>query len=388
MTPEEIAAAIKEQGKIMKDVQTAATKASEQHKLETGEFKEREEKMMERMEELETKLNEPPAVADPVQSEEEKQTALDLEKKDAFRKFARGGRENMSPEEMKLLTVGDSTQAGFLTSPELEREITKDLLEISMIRQWARVRTTSRKSVVINRRTSTPVGGWTPEQVAQSESNSKYGQDEIPVRTITVVSRISQEDLDDSDYNMEQEMSGDVSEFIQQFEGAAWVTGDATKSEPEGFLTNTDIPTTDSSVVGSWNADDLIDLKGSIKSIYALAPTAAFFMNRVGITFTRKLKDDEGQYLWQPSLQQGRPAMFDGSPVVEVPDMPGLVSGAKSVAFGDWNKGYVIYDRKGITVIRDPFTEATARLVKMTWHRRTTGGVRLAAALTTMTVKS
>lgn len=392
MTPEELKAALEEQAQIMKDLQAAAKKDREAHGVETAEFKAREARAMERMDELETKLNRPPAVPDPAPADpaealrgEEAEKAV--KSAAALDKYMRKGKDALSPEEMKLLTVGDSVEAGFLTSTDIETEITKKITEVSPIRQWARVRTTGRKSVTINNRTDLVVGFWTPETVTVTESNSKYGQDEVPVRKLSVLSRISQEDLDDSDFNMEAEMNGDVGEEFAQKEGAGFVNGDTTKKEPEGFLTNTAIPTITSAGAGAINADDLIDLKATPKSGYSEAPRAAFFMNRATRAIVRKLKDVDGQYLWTPSLIQGTPAMFDGSPVVEVPDMPNVNTGAKAVSFGDWSRGYVVVDRKGLTVLRNPFTEDAEDLVRFTYRKRVTGGVRLPEALASLVIQ-
>lgn len=393
MTPEELKAAQEEQKSIMEGLQAKLDETLEVHGKETADFKAREAKAMERMEKLEKQVEEAevklnrPAIADPAEGLTGEEAELQVKTAAAFNKYVRQGKDALSADERKLLTVGDSAEAGFLTTSDLESEITKKITEVSPIRQWARVRSTGRKSVIINKRTDLVQSFWTPETVSGTESNSKYGQDEQPVRKITTLSRISQEDLDDSEYNMEQEMASDVGESQAQLEGAGFVNGDTTKKEPEGFLTNSDIPTITSAGVGAINGDDLINLQGTPKSGYSDAPKAAYFMNRKTRTKVRLLKDTTGQYLWTPSLVAGTPALFDGKPVVEVPDMPDVNTGAKAVSFGDWDKGYAIYDRKGMTALRNPYTEDAEDLVRFTWRRRVTGGVRLPEALASLVIQ-
>lgn len=104
--------------------------------------------------------------------------------------------------------------------------------------------------------------------------------------------------------------------------------------------------------------DALIDLVYDLPAKYRR--NAAFFMNRLTQGAARKLKDGQGNYLWQPSYQLGQPATLSGERVVEVPDMPDIAANAIAALYGDMDETYLIVDRIGIRVLRDPFGQCFA----------------------------
>ena len=101
-------------------------------------------------------------------------------------------------------------------------------------------------------------------------------------------------------------------------------------------------------------ADGIIDLIYDLPSVYT--GNARFTMNRKTQGFVRKLKDGQGNYLWQPSYVAGQPATLCNFPITEIPDMPDVAANALPIMFGDFNKGYMILDRTGVRVLRDPYT--------------------------------
>ena len=104
-------------------------------------------------------------------------------------------------------------------------------------------------------------------------------------------------------------------------------------------------------------------------------------MNRKTMAVVRKLKDADGQYLWQAGLAAGQPAMLLGRPVYEAVDMPDPNAGNTPIIFGDFATGYAVADRVGFEIIRDELTGAANGMVKFVARRRVGGRVVMGEAL-------
>lgn len=100
--------------------------------------------------------------------------------------------------------------------------------------------------------------------------------------------------------------------------------------------------------------DRLVDLVHALRPAYRQG--ASFVMNSSTLARIRKMKSDDGAFLWQPSLAAGQPATLLGYPVVEAEDMPDIASNSLSIAFGNFRAGYLIAERSATTILRDPFT--------------------------------
>lgn len=106
---------------------------------------------------------------------------------------------------------------------------------------------------------------------------------------------------------------------------------------------------------GTIESDDIVKLYYKLKDEYA--KNATFLMNRSTVQALRLLKDTASdQYIWQPGLALGTPDTLFGAPVALASDMPAVVGGALSIAVGDFKRGYMIVDRVGIRMLRDPYT--------------------------------
>jgi HK97 family phage major capsid protein len=129
-------------------------------------------------------------------------------------------------------------------------------------------------------------------------------------------------------------------------------------------------------VDGAWPASDPADIL--IDTVYALKAgyrqNASWVMNRKTQAAIRKLKDGDGNYVWQPPAAPGSRAMLMGFPVVEAEDMPDIGSAATPVAFGDFARGYLVVDRTGVRVLRDPYSAKPYVLFYTT--KRVGGGVQ------------
>ena len=116
----------------------------------------------------------------------------------------------------------------------------------------------------------------------------------------------------------------------------------------------------------------LIDLVYALKAGYR--QNASWVMNRKTQAAIRKLKDADGNYLWQPALAPGGKATLMGFELVEAEDMPDIGAGTTPIAFGDFRRGYLIVDRQGVNVLRDPFSAKPYVLFYTT--KRVGGGVQ------------
>jgi HK97 family phage major capsid protein len=323
-------------------------------------------------------------MARPAARIEVREDTAELERK-AFNSFCRKGFDGMSDLERKVLIAGVNSpnDGGYWTVPEtFVRELQKNLVEFSPMRQVARVTTVSGNPVKLPKRTSNLSAGWVAETSEHSLSEPAYGQQEIPIFEARVSTEITNELLEDSAFNLASELAQDFAEEFARLEGLAFVSGNGTTA-PEGFLTSSAFTTTSGST--SLDADDLIDLYHSIPSVYANRGT--WLMRREMIGSVRKLSSASG-YLWQESLQPGNPPSLLGRPVVEMPDMPTDDSSPadKVIAFGDWNRAYRIFDRASLEILRDPFSKARSSIVTFHSRRRLGGALVDGAAVRGLTL--
>tara|TARA_Y100001937_G_C7132414_1_gene338257 strand:- start:1510 stop:2727 length:1218 start_codon:yes stop_codon:yes gene_type:complete len=306
----------------------------------------------------------------------------------SFDHYLRKGKDNMSVDEVKALTVGDNTQAGFLAPPEYVNELIKTLTEISPMRSIARVRSTTQKSIQIPSRTATFSAQFVAETGTRSETTGYTTQlEEIPTHELYALVDISEQELEDSVFNLEAEMQQEFADQFAKAEGTSMVSGNAV-GKPEGILTNSSVGTTNSGDNSLLKADGLIDLVHAVKSPYGANGT--FVFNRTTLAAIRKLKDTAGQYVFQAGmmLTSGVPNTILGYPYVEMPDMPDVAGSAKPVAFGDFSRAYMVVDRVALSVLRDPFTQITTGIVRYVARRRVGGQVVLPEAIRTQTISA
>ena len=297
-----------------------------------------------------------------------------------FCKWLRKGKENLDRDEIKALTVGDDTQAGFLAPPEYVAELIKTITEISPVRQIARVRSTAQRSIRMPSRTATFAASWVAETATRSETTGYTVQlEEIPTHELYALIDISEQELEDSVFNLESEMSGEFAEQFAKAEGAAFTTGNGV-GKPEGFTVNSSVLSTTGGS-GAVTANTLLDLVHDIKTEYGR--NAIFTFNRNTLGAIRKLQDTAGQYVFQPGMSgiTGVPNTILGYPYVEMPDMADVASTAKCITFGDFRTAYMIVDRIQLSILRDPFTQATSGNVRYVARKRVGGQVVVPEAI-------
>lgn len=343
----------------------------------SGETKGVLTKLEQRMDELETKLNRPGAAGEGAKGDEGT-----TEKKSAFDIFCRKGIDKMSPEHVKLMTVTDDTTGGYLAMPEvLAGELIADIVEFDPIRTVARIRQTSSRSVKIRKKTGRPTGGaWVGEVGSRTDlGNMTFGMIEVPVHEIAGYVDISNQDLNDVDFNLEGELRMELSEQFGVTEGKAFVEGNGV-NKPQGLLdSESGIGDVANGHATELQVDALIDLFYNLKPQYAANGT--WLLNRNSLKAIRKLKDGNGNYVWTPNIGIGKPPSILERPYVECPNMPDIGANTYPILFGDVKKGYIIIDRTVIEMLRDPFTQAGTGTTRFYAYKRVGGQIVQAEAM-------
>ena len=302
----------------------------------------------------------------------------DREYTDAFHAHFRKG------EVQAALNKGADAEGGYLAPVEWDRTITDELVQVSPMRQIAQVQTISTagfKKLFNNRGTGS---GWVGETAARPETTTpEFSPLTFAPGELYANPAATQQMLDDAEINLEQWLAGEVqTEFAYQ-EGIAHVSGNGT-NKPNGFLTYVTgaanaathpwgaIALTTAAAAAAITPDEILTLIYSLPGEYT--QNARFVMNRATQGVIRKLKDGQDNYIWQPSFQAGQPAQLAGYPVTEMAAMPNVAASAVPIAFGDFRRGYLIVDRTGVRVLRDPYSNKPYVMFYTT--RRTGGGVQ------------
>lgn len=297
----------------------------------------------------------------------------------AFESFVRHGAERMQAEEVKSLVVSDDTRGGYLAPAEFTTEVLKNLVEYSPVRTAARVGSTGSSSVILPKRTGTPTASWVGETETRSETQSAYGQVEIPVHEMAAYVDVSVQLLEDAAVNVESEVASDLAEEFGRLEGVALVNGNGFK-KPIGIMAAAGVPEVNTGSTSAIVADNLISMMYDLPSFYR--NNGVWMMNGTTLATVMKLKESgTGAYLWQPSIAAGQPATLLGRPIVEAVDMDDIEENAFPIAFGDFNRAYRIYDRVAMSMLRDPYTQATTGKVRFHARRRVGADVVMAEAM-------
>ena len=309
------------------------------------------------------------------------------ERKAAFSRYMRVGDATSiaTLEEKSLNTVVDA-EGGYLAPEQTEALIAAAVRDVSPIRQIASVREIG--SNVFRKPISNGDGsaGWVGETEPRVETTaSTITAIDFPTKELYAMPAASQTLLDDSIVDIEQWLAEEVQQEFAVQESAAFINGDGV-NEPSGILNS---PIVDEAIRGANQlgfvatgvdgdfpaanpADVLLDLIYTPKQAYR--QNGRFVLNRSVLGTLRKFKDADGNYLWQPSAQAGEPARLLGYPVTESEDMPDIAAGSHSIAFGDFRRGYLIVDRVGVRVLRDPYSAKPYVLFYTT--KRVGGGVQ------------
>lgn len=325
-------------------------------------------------------------------------TEAEIKHRDAALKFIRkGDASGYEVEELKALSAGTDPDGGYMITPDMDRNISRVVSEVSPIRAIANVVTTSSSAFKRLINVGGTGSGWVGETEARPQTDTASLRERTyPVMELYAMPAATQTLLDDAAFDVEAWLADEVQiEFAEQ-EGAAFVMGDGV-AKPRGFIGGY-TPVINSSFTEAGGApgyvktgaaadflsvadgdeeNNLIDLITALKTAYR--SNARFVMNRATVGKVRKFRDADGKSFWQQSMAMGQPSTLLGYPVVEAEDMPDVAANAFPVAFGDFNRGYQIVDRFGTRILRDPYTAKPFVLFYTT--KRVGGGIRMAEAI-------
>ncbi|MDE4173660.1 phage major capsid protein [Phaeobacter sp. PT47_59] len=273
--------------------------------------------------------------------------------------------------EKKSLTTASDTANHILAPEDVSGEFIRNLVEYSPIRGIADVRTTGAANIILPKRTGITNAAWVGETDARTGSEPTFDQSEIAVKEIATFVDMSLQLAEDS-ANVLSEVNLALAEDFGQKENVSFVSGN-TALEPAGFMVNANIAETVAAAPAAIDSDELIALMYALPATYRNAGT--WVMNGQTLAALRTLKDGHGNYLWQPSYQAGQPETILGRPVVEAVDMPDIGASAEPIIFGDFKRGYRIYDRLSLAVLADPYTQRANGLMRYHARRRVGAGV-------------
>lgn len=254
-------------------------------------------------------------------------------------------RNKDSYEIQNALKIGTDSEGGYLVPDEFERTLVEGLLEENIFRQLAKVITTSSGDRKIPVVASKGTASWVDEEGAIPESDDAFTQVSIGAYKLATMIKVSEELLNDSVFNLESYIVQEFARRIGSKEEEAFFIGDGV-GKPTGIFHTTggaELGITAASAT-AITVDEIMDLFYSLKSPYR--KKAIFTMNDTTVKLIRKLKDGNGQYLWQPSITAGEPDTILNRPVKTSSYVPVAASGTKPIAFGDFGY-YWVADRQG-----------------------------------------
>lgn len=276
--------------------------------------------------------------------------------------------------EAKALSVGSDPDGGYLVTPDTTGKIVTRIYETSPMRQVASVMSIGTDAVEGLNDLGENGFAWVGETSARTENlTAQLGKWAIQVHEAVSVVSATQKVLEDGRLDLEAWLSAKSADRIARGENAAFVNGDGV-SKPRGLVSYPTAATVDASRAwgtfehintgasgafrtrsGDTNpVDDLVNVVYALKANFRT--NAQWMTSRSVLREARKLKDGDSNFIWQPAAVAGQPSALLGFNVVEAEDMPALGANSLSMAFGDFREAYLIVDRIGLSVLRDPYT--------------------------------
>lgn len=303
---------------------------------------------MERRDAIEAEMNKPvsqPIIEKPMKANngEEETGRKSKEYKKSFWNVMRN--KDIKPEVLNALQIGTDSEGGYLVPDEFEHTLVEALEEENIFRKIAHIINTASGDRKIPVVASKGTASWVDEEGAISESDDAFGQVSIGAYKLGTLIKVSNELLNDSVFDLEGYISKEFARRIGNKEEDAFFNGDGS-GKPVGIFNSTGGAQVGVTAASSTaiTADEMLDLFYSLSAPYR--KNATWVVNDTTVKAIRKLKDGNGNYLWQPALTANTPDILLGRPVLTSSYVPGIAAGAKTIAFGDF-KYYWIADRQG-----------------------------------------
>ncbi len=267
--------------------------------------------------------------------------------------------------EGKALSTAVAADGGYLVDPQTADRIQSTLSSTASIRAIANVVNVDATSFDVLVDHSELGAGWATEAGAVAETDTpQIERISIPLHELSALPKASQRLLDDSAFDIEGWLAGRIADKFARSEANAFINGDGV-DKPTGILT---YPTVDDeswawgslgyvpsgTAGGITRADAIVDLVYALGAEYRA--NATFVMNSKTAGHVRKLKDNDGRFVWVDGLAVGEPARLMGYRVLISEDMPDIDTDTMGIAFGDFTAGYTVAERPDLRVLRDPFS--------------------------------
>jgi len=358
---EQVAEEVGKQFEAFKKANDKKLEAITQEKAKLSEQVDRLNEKLGELDKLKSELQEELKAVKRPANEKQVDTAY----KEAFVRFVRKGEEGQELRS-KAAQVGVDADGGYAVPEELDRNVLELLKAVSPMRQVCSLITVGTPQYKRNVNLGGAGAGWVDETEARPETSTpKLTQVSADVHELYANPQATQQSLDDVYFNVESWLSEEVTRAFNAHEGKAFLAGSGVK-QPKGLLTAPMAETGDASrpfgTLQSIRNGDEAQIKSDalLSLIYALQTgyqaSARWMMATLTLAEVRKLKDSQGNYLWQPGLQAGQPSSLLGFGVVTNEDMPPIGKDKQAVIFGDFARAYSIIDRIGTRMLRDPYT--------------------------------
>lgn len=297
------------------------------------------------------------------------------------------------------MSEGDNSSGGYLAPVEWDRKIQKAQRALSPMRRISQVMITGRAAYSTLWSNDQFGSGWVGETASRPQTTANtFSTLAFPAGEIYAMPAATQRLLDDSVIDLGAWLGSNLADEFSRQEGIAFVSGDGA-NKPMGFLqylpggaasaaildgggavvtpaTSGAHPGGNLSITATGDAalirvDSLVDLKYGLGAPYR--QNATWVLNSSTAAVVAKLKDGMGNFIWRESLMMSEPATLLGRPVEIDENMPNVAANAVPIAFGDFQRGYLVNDRVGVRVLRDPYTSKPFVLFYAT--KRVGGGV-------------
>lgn len=292
---------------------------------------------MQAMEEMENALNKPvntPIVAKPMKAdgnEKAKTGRASDEYREGMLKALRSNFKQVS----NVLQEGVDADGGYLVPEEYDNRLIDVLDQENIMRKLATKITTSGEHK-INIAATKPAASWIEEGGALTFGDATFSQILLDAHKLHVAIKVTEELLYDNAFGLENYIITQFGKALANAEEDAFFNGDGV-GKPLGLFAENGGGQIAETLTAAIKADDIINLVYALKRPYR--KSAAFIINDKNIAAIRKLKDNNGAYIWQPSAQAGEPDRLFGYPVYTSAYAP-----ENAIAFGDY-KYYNIGDR-------------------------------------------
>ena len=305
---------------------------------------------------------------------------------DEYKKaFWNGMRNKLSYDVQNALSIGTDSEGGYLVPDEYEKKLVEALEDEVFFRSLATVIRTSSGDRKIPIVTGKGEAAWIDEGGQFPESDDSFGQTSISAYKLATMIKVSDELLNDSVFNIEQYISREFGRRIGTKEEEAFFVGDGT-GKPTGIFNTTGGAETGVTASGvNITFDDVMDLYYSLRAPYRTK--AVWLLNDSTVKAIRKLKDGNGNYIWQPSVRDGEPDRILNRPYRTSIYVPELAAGNRVMAFGDYSY-YWIADRQGRSFKRLNELYATTGQVGFLASERVDGKLILSEAVKTLDIKA